>query len=101
MRLSPFEQQAIKAAATACFGADAQVRLFGSRTRDDRRGGDIDLLVDTSLSDAAAISRAQTDFLTRLYERLGEQKFDVLVDFQGRQSHPPIFAIARQEGIML
>lgn len=101
MRLNETERQAIKAAAFECFGPQASVRLFGSRTREDRRGGDIDLLVETRLDDAHLVSRAHTLFLARLQERLGEQKIDVLIDYPGRTRRPPIYAIARREGVML
>ena len=101
MRLTEAQRQAIKAATAECFGPEASVRLFGSRARDDRRGGDIDLLVETRLIDAATVSRAHTRFLARLNDRLGEQKIDVLIDYPGRTSHPPIYAIARREGVVL
>ena len=101
MRLNEADRQAIKAATEECFGPDASVRLFGSRTREDRRGGDINLLVETRLLDANRVSRAHTLFLARLQDRLGEQKIDVLIDYPGRNNHPPIYAIARREGVLL
>lgn len=101
MRLSSTERQAIRSAATECFGADATVRLFGSRAREDVRGGDIDLLIETPQSDPDLISHAHTRFLALLYGRLGEQKIDVLVDYPGRQFHPSVYAVARQEGVRL
>jgi hypothetical protein len=39
--------------------------------------------------------------LSQIYNRLGEQKVDVLIDYPGRLSHPPIFRVAQQEGILL
>lgn len=101
MRLSDFERQTLKLTAIDCFGSGTQVRLFGSRADDSRKGGDIDLLIDAPAADPAEIARAHTRFLARIYARLGEQKLDVLIDFPGRQSRPPIFDIARREGIAL
>ena len=46
MRLEPEEVAAIKAAARHAFGADAVVRLFGSRVDDSLRGGDIDARIE-------------------------------------------------------
>lgn len=46
MRLTPRQRNSILSAASDCFGADAQVILFGSRADDNARGGDIDLLVE-------------------------------------------------------
>ena len=76
MRLKPNEVQAIKAAAQEAFGDDVVVRLFGSRVRDDLRGGDIDLLVEV---DASLATEARADrFRDRLFERIDEQKVDVV-----------------------
>ena len=44
-RISPTEKAAIVNAAQAVLPANSRVLLFGSRTDDHRRGGDIDLLV--------------------------------------------------------
>ena len=46
-RRSRSEIDQIRRAAARIFGADVQVYLFGSRTDDTARGGDIDLLIDT------------------------------------------------------
>ena len=101
MRLSEFERQTLKRAAQDIFGPQVMVRLYGSRVDDSRRGGDIDLLIDAPMSDPAQIAKAHTLFLSTVYGKLGEQKIDLLIDFPGRRSHPPIFDVARQEGIAL
>jgi hypothetical protein len=40
-------------------------------------------------------------FMARLLTRLGDRKVDVLVDYPSRQTHPPIFDVARRVGIPL
>ncbi|MFZ2632135.1 MAG: nucleotidyltransferase domain-containing protein [Desulfosalsimonadaceae bacterium] len=47
MRLSDSEITIIKAAAKKIFGLDARIFLFGSRVENSRKGGDIDLYVET------------------------------------------------------
>lgn len=101
MRLSDEQRLVIKDAARACFGADAGVRLFGSRADDSKRGGDIDLLITTALTDPDAMARAEIAFKVQVQQALGEQRIDVLVDYPGRRVRPPIFAIAEQTGIRL
>lgn len=101
MRLSPDQQSAILTTVAETFGDEASIWLFGSRIDDNKRGGDIDLLIETSQSDVAAIVRAELAFLTKLQMKLGEQKIDVLVDYPTRHFSPPIFAIAKQTGIQL
>jgi hypothetical protein len=101
MRLSEHEKATLKHAALACFGQGARLRLFGSRADVNRKGGDIDLLIESPLTDPADIAKAHTRFLSQIYTRLGEQKVDVLIDYPGRLSHPPMFQVALQEGILL
>lgn len=101
MRLSTEQIDVIRHAARNAFGSDASVRLFGSRTDDSARGGDIDLYIETVLADANAVVRAETAFLAELYRLLGEQKIDLLVDYPARTLRPPIFDIARRTGVPL
>ncbi len=101
MRLTPQQQFAIRTTATETFGEEANVWLFGSRVDDNKRGGDIDLLIETRQSDVAEIVRAELAFLTKLQMKLGEQKIDVLVNYPTRHYTPPIFTIAKQTGIQL
>jgi len=75
VRLSEPERQIIK---TTIHRHDprAQVLLFGSRTDDSKRGGDIDLLV---ISQALNFSD-KLQILADLDQELGEQKIDLLLD---------------------
>ena len=100
MRLTPHQRQVIQHTAIACFDSAVQVRLFGSRADDTRKGGDIDLLIETQWQDPARIARAHSQFLARLYTALGEQRIDVLIDYPTRQSQAPIYAVAKQ-GVLL
>lgn len=45
MRLSSTQISAIRTSATQLAGLSAPVWLFGSRVRDDAKGGDVDLLL--------------------------------------------------------
>ena len=101
MRLSEHEKESLKHAAQGCFGDGTRLRLFGSRADEHSKGRDIDLLIESPLTDPADIAKAHTRFLSQIYTRLGEQKVDVLIDYPGRLSHPPIFQVALQEGILL
>jgi len=56
--------------------AAARVFLFGSRTDDQKTGGDIDLLVFSSKLDNKQLRPVKWHF----YEQFGEQKLDVLID---------------------
>ena len=101
MRLSIQQRDIIKQAAQSCFGPEVVVRLFGSRLDDHRKGGDIDLLIETQLTDPNKIVAAHHQFMARIYTQLGEQKVDVLIDYPNSTHQPPIFQIARTEGAVL
>lgn len=77
MRLSEQERRIIRNAAVEVFGPDARVMLFGSRVDDTRRGGDIDLFVETP--DTADLMARKMRFAVQLQMRLGEQKIDIVV----------------------
>lgn len=98
MRLTEHEVAAIKAAARLTFGPDAVVRLFGSRVDDTRRGGDIDLHVETP--EAIDVWRARRDFLDRLFARIDEQRVDVIATTRGA-APVPIAQIAYRDGVIL
>ncbi|HEX8445974.1 MAG TPA: nucleotidyltransferase domain-containing protein [Sphingomonas sp.] len=88
MRLTPTEIDAIKAAASEVFGVDAVVRLFGSRVHDHLLGGDIDLLIE--VESARRRERDVDRFRTRLFDRIDEQKVDVVLF--PRKEDPDTFA---------
>ena len=63
---------------------DARIFLYGSRTDDSARGGDIDLLV---LTNEVAESRGKSQILRELFSRLGERKIDLIVEREGQLGH--------------
>lgn len=99
MRLDARQRQLIRDEVERDFGADAVVRLFGSRVRDDARGGDIDLLVESPLPVASASWRAAL-LEARLMRRLEGRRVDVLLAAPNLREHP-IHRIARDEGLPL
>jgi len=76
MRLSAYEREALREAVHQ-YLPDAQVMLYGSRTDDAKRGGDIDLLI---LTDRDVDLRTRLRIEARMWEKIGEQKIDVLIE---------------------
>lgn len=87
MRLTPYEIASIQECAARHFGAGAVVRLFGSRVRDDLRGGDIDLHITTE-QELGSYGAPASRFRIDLEERIGEQRIDVLVNGPGGPVQP-------------
>jgi predicted nucleotidyltransferase len=99
MRLTPEQIEAIKQTANAVLGADARVTLFGSRVIDFKKGGDIDLLFETSqrLDNRATTMGA---LYVALIRKLGDRKIDIII--QDPATPPaPVLTIAKQTGIEL
>lgn len=96
MRLTSTEQQTLHDASLRWFGVPP--RLFGSRVDDARRGGDIDLYIEASLSPQDAFQR-ETQMAAELYRAFGERKIDIVVN-TGRLDLP-IYRLAREQGVWL
>lgn len=102
MRLSTQERHAIAAAARETWGDEAVVSLFGSRTDDRARGGDIDLLVDLPSAPPSATWVAQRQrFVARLYRELGERRIDVLLGHPAGGASGHVLRSARAQAVRL
>ena len=102
MRLGPKERDAIAQAAREVFAPGTAVFLFGSRVDDNKRGGDIDLLIETpqSMTPAELVDR-RTRFVSRLYRALDEQRIDIVMTAHTQQDPRPVVAAAKRTGILL
>ena len=99
MRLTDEQITTIKQIASRVLGVPNRIWLFGSRVDDAKRGGDIDLLVET---DAMLDNPAQA--ICKIYGAmimaLGERKIDLLLK-DGRTPGAPIFEVAKRKGVLL
>jgi predicted nucleotidyltransferase len=94
------------AAITRVLGArlkkgSAALYLFGSRTQDHLKGGDIDLLV---LAPAAEIKglRAEKHFLlAELKEQIGDQRIDLTLAEPAKARQDPFLARALRAAVLL
>lgn len=99
MRLNPRQVGIIRRSVIELVGPDAQVTLFGSRTDDTARGGDIDLLVEVPNSvDEPAWLGARIS--GRISHQLGGQKVDVVLSAPNLERFP-VHDIAKEEGVVL
>jgi predicted nucleotidyltransferase len=99
MRLSDHDRSAIVRVTAELAGPRARVLLFGSRTRDDLRGGDIDLLIE--LPDVTPQRLLLGDRIgARLQRTIGLRRIDVLVADPATPATPVLLA-ARRDGVEL
>lgn len=100
MRLHETQHQAIKSIVADIVGVESRIWLFGSRVDDTKRGGDIDLLIETD-----AILPNRVDVLCKLEGRfakvLGDQKIDILLKDARTADDAPIYQAARAKGVQL
>lgn len=99
MRLTSSQIESIRSAVHKVLGERVTIRLFGSRVRDDLKGGDIDLFLETDYvleNRVASICAVQGALL----RALGERKVDILIK-DPRTPDARIFAIATRTGVVL
>ena len=99
MRLSTYAGSTIRQTVHSVLGPDAKVCLFGSRTDDSAKGGDIDLLVesDTAVEQPVLVAARIGALLQRA---LGDQRIDVLIAAPNVPEQT-IHRVARASGIAL
>jgi len=73
---------------------DAKVWLFGSRTDDNKKGGDIDIGILSSKIDVMG----EIEIRQKSCDKIGEQKIDIVVSKNGKEA---FFNFIVTKGILL
>lgn len=95
MRLTKDQIQLISQTAKTHFGSLVRVYLFGSRTNDKKKGGDIDLLIKTNNKTIATLLNKLL-FIVDLKTKIGDQKIDVVFDLKEKYSGNFLDSIKKQ-----
>lgn len=98
VRLGHSQISVLVKATHQCFGDNAKIWLFGSRADDSKKGGDIDLYIETDLT--SGIVAAKLEMKALIWSAFGDQKIDILVHSRTAKSSP-MHAIAKQTGVEL
>ncbi len=98
VRLTESQTQTLIKATHQCFGEAAGIWLFGSRVDDSKRGGDIDLYIETDLK--SGLVAAKLEMRSQIWREFGEQKIDILVRSRADELSP-MHKIAKNAGIEL
>jgi len=90
MRLSPPELENIRKVVTVFLGSTrAELRLYGSRTDDSKKGGDIDLVLIFPDEQAKNTFKTSPHIITsELKRHLGERKIDFSIITSDHLSDP-------------
>jgi len=81
-----------------CFGEMSKIWLFGSRVDDSKRGGDIDIYIETDLE--TGIVATKLEMRSLIWKEFGDQKIDILVRSRKKELSP-MHKLAKQMGVEL
>lgn len=101
MRLAPKDVQKIKETFQSIFLEDDHLWFFGSRVDNQKRGGDIDLYIETMDDDIDQVIKRRLKFVGLLLIALGERKMDVVINQLSRPYGLPIYRIAKETGVLI
>lgn len=79
------------------FGSSTKLYLFGSRVDDNKRGGDIDLYLETDIKED--LLNKKIKFLVTVKKVTGDRKIDLVIN--NGTNHQYIYEVAKEEGILL
>lgn len=77
MRITKEEKEIIISTIRKYFGNGSNIYLFGSRINDTKKGGDIDLYVESDLP-IKELVKAKVKVLVELEDKLGERKIVIV-----------------------
>ena len=97
IRLKDEEIEIIKEVAIEIFGEDAKVYIFGSRVDLTKKGGDIDIFIETQKE---VFLNQEIEFLAKLELKGIERSVDVLIKAKNRDNKP-IFEEAKRTGVLI
>ncbi|GHV74858.1 hypothetical protein AGMMS49940_21600 [Spirochaetia bacterium] len=95
MRISDYEKNVIIDSVRNT-DPNADIWLFGSRTDDSKKGGDIDIAILSEKINEDIMQKIQVR--RSICNRIGEQKLDIVISKDG---HEAFFRLAVEEGIQL
>jgi hypothetical protein len=101
VRLSDSDFEALKFCFNKHFLQGDRLWLFGSRADLTKKGGDIDLYIETHASTVDEAIKRESAFLFEFEEMIGEQKIDVVLNMLNNPYPLPIHEIAKTKGVRI
>ena len=101
VRLSDHDVVALENVFRKYFLTDDGLWLFGSRTDLTKKGGDIDLYIETNAKTIDEAVKMEENFIWDLEQQIGEQKIDVVLNVLNFPYPLPMYEIAKAEGVKI
>jgi predicted nucleotidyltransferase len=98
MRITQQQIESLINSTHRCFGDNAIIWLFGSRVDDHKKGGDVDLYIETDMDQG--IVEAKLKMQGQIWTAFGDQKIDILVHSRIREPSP-MHKIAKSTGVRI
>jgi len=82
--------------------SELELRLYGSRVKDELKGGDIDLLLITaSEANTKILKDNKYKMLSAIKQKIGEQKIDLTIITRANITSDPFIKTAYSQSILL
>lgn len=101
VRLNNRDIEAIKRLFLQYFSVNDHLWLFGSRADVNKKGGDIDLYIETTELNTKEAVKKESQFVLALERAIGEQKIDIVLNVVAHRCCLPIYKIAKETGVLL
>lgn len=101
VRLNPDILSIIQKAFRMHFLINDTLWLFGSRANLMKKGGDIDLYIETNINSPTVATQKKINFLSEILNHIEDQKIDVVLNVRSLNHHLPIYDVAKTEGVKL
>lgn len=101
IRLSAHDLSALETLFKKHFLKEDTLWIFGSRVNSLKKGGDIDLYIETKAESANEAANMKNKFIISLEEEIGEQKIDVVLNLLKFPYELPIYIIAKEQGVRI
>ena len=101
VRFSDYDLECLKNTFATHFLEKDRLWIFGSRADLTKKGGDIDLYIETYAENANDALKRRGDFIWDLEQKIGEQKIDIVINMINYPYPLPIHEIAKTKGVRI
>lgn len=101
IRLSENDLEAIISLFRLHFLSEDRLWIFGSRVDRKKKGGDIDLYIETHAHTVQEAFQRELNFIGDVEEKIGEQKIDTVLNMLNKPYPLLIHEIAKTQGVQI